>query len=197
MNGQPVKLAMLTACANLFRRADLAPLTEEAAGWMGLEPGTAVAVANVDAHVSAPAATVTEPGRMVIIMGTSNCHMVLSSQEENVPGMCGVVEDGIIAGLPGLAIALPPGTEAQVRPRSGLALKHGVTVLNAPGTIDADYRGEVKIAIINLGSEPFTIRRGDRIAQLVVAPVVRAAIDVVSELDDTDRGSGGFGHTGV
>lgn len=97
----------------------------------------------------------------------------------------------------GLAMAIPPGYEVQVRPRSGLAIKHGVTVINAPGTIDADYRGEVKVGLINLGQEPFTIARGDRIAQLVLAPVVRAALTVVAELDTTARNDGGFGHTGI
>ncbi|WP_407048976.1 dUTP diphosphatase [Methyloraptor flagellatus] len=96
----------------------------------------------------------------------------------------------------GLVIALPSGYEAQVRPRSGLAVKHGITVLNAPGTIDADYRGEVKVPLINLGAEPFEIRRGERIAQLVVAPVVQARLVEVSEVTDTARGSGGFGSTG-
>jgi dUTP pyrophosphatase len=97
----------------------------------------------------------------------------------------------------GFALAIVKGYEIQVRPRSGLAVKQGITLINAPGTIDADYRGEVKIALINLGREPVTIRRGDRIAQLVAAPVVRCRLDVVSELDMTERGSGGFGHTGV
>lgn len=96
----------------------------------------------------------------------------------------------------GFAVALPEGYEMQVRPRSGLAIKHGVTVVNAPGTIDSDYRGEVKIGLINLGASPHTIRRGDRIAQLVVAPVCRAELRVTQQLDDTVRGSGGFGHTG-
>jgi dUTP pyrophosphatase len=96
----------------------------------------------------------------------------------------------------GLTIALPPGHEAQVRPRSGLAAKHGITCLNTPGTIDADYRGEVKVILINLGQEPFVIRRGERIAQMVVAPVTRAELDVVTELDETKRGAGGFGSTG-
>lgn len=97
----------------------------------------------------------------------------------------------------GLRIALPAGYEAQVRPRSGLALRHGVTMLNTPGTIDADYRGEVRLIVVNLGLEPYTIRRGDRIAQLVVAPVARACWEEVDVLDDTIRGDGGFGHTGV
>ncbi len=96
----------------------------------------------------------------------------------------------------GLTIALPPGHEAQVRPRSGLAAKHGLTCLNSPGTIDADYRGEVKVILINLGQEPFVIRRGERIAQMVIAPVTRADLKVVAELDDTRRGAGGFGSTG-
>jgi len=96
----------------------------------------------------------------------------------------------------GLMVALPPGTEAQVRPRSGLALKHGVTVLNAPGTIDADYRGEVAVLLINHGDAPFTIRRGERIAQLVVAPLATASLAVVATLPPTDRGGGGFGSTG-
>jgi dUTP pyrophosphatase len=96
----------------------------------------------------------------------------------------------------GLTVALPAGYEAQVRPRSGLALKHGITCLNTPGTIDADYRGEVKVALINLGTAPVTIERGMRIAQLVVAPVTRAAWRPVDTLPETDRGSGGFGSTG-
>lgn len=96
----------------------------------------------------------------------------------------------------GLTIALPTGHEAQVRPRSGLAAKHGVTCLNTPGTIDADYRGEVKVILINLGQEPFVIRRGERIAQMVIAPVTRAELSVVATLDETLRGAGGFGSTG-
>jgi dUTP pyrophosphatase len=96
----------------------------------------------------------------------------------------------------GLAVAIPQGFEIQVRPRSGLALKHGITVPNAPGTIDSDYRGEVKAILINHGAEPFEIRRGDRVAQLVVAPVVQGAWMEVPELDVTARGEGGFGSTG-
>ena len=96
----------------------------------------------------------------------------------------------------GFAIALPHGFEAQVRPRSGLAAKHGVTVLNAPGTIDADYRGELGVILINHGSEPFTVTRGMRVAQLVVAAVARVAWDEAASLDATSRGSGGFGSTG-
>ena len=108
-----------------------------------------------------------------------------------------VLSPGTRAAVPtGLAFALPEGFEAQVRPRSGLALKAGVTVANAPGTIDADYRGELKVLLINLGAEDFVIRRGDRIAQLVIAPVVQASWCEVENLDATDRGTGGFGSTG-
>ena len=96
----------------------------------------------------------------------------------------------------GFALAIPQGYEIQVRPRSGLALKHGITVPNTPGTIDSDYRGELKVILINLGDEPFAIARGDRVAQLVLAPVVQAAWDEVAELDATERGEGGFGSTG-
>jgi len=96
----------------------------------------------------------------------------------------------------GIAIALPPGYEAQVRPRSGLAARHGLTILNAPGTIDADYRGEIQVLLVNLGRESVTIARGMRVAQLVIAPVVRAHILDVASLDKTPRGSGGFGSTG-
>lgn len=96
----------------------------------------------------------------------------------------------------GLALAIPPGYEAQVRPRSGLALRHGVTVANSPGTIDADYRGEVQVILVNLGGEPFEIRRGERIAQLVIAPVAQATLVEVAELSPTERGEGGFGSTG-
>jgi len=96
----------------------------------------------------------------------------------------------------GFAIAIPPGYEVQVRPRSGLALNHGITCLNTPGTIDADYRGEVKVILANLGGRPFEVVRGERIAQLVPAPVLRADFNVVEELDATARGAGGFGSTG-
>jgi dUTP pyrophosphatase len=108
-----------------------------------------------------------------------------------------VIEPGARALVPtGLSIELPPGYEAQVRPRSGLALHHGVLLPNAPGTIDADYRGELSVLLLNAGSEPFTVKRGDRIAQLVVAPVVRARWELVEALDATPRGAGGFGHSG-
>ena len=96
----------------------------------------------------------------------------------------------------GIALALPPGTEGQVRPRSGLAARHGVTVLNAPGTVDADYRGEVKVILVNLSDEPFVIQRGERIAQLVIAPVATVTLTPVASLDETARGAGGFGSTG-
>ncbi len=97
----------------------------------------------------------------------------------------------------GFGIAIPDGFEIQVRPRSGLAVKHGISIINAPGTIDADYRGEVKVGLINLSQKPFTVQRGDRIAQLVLAPVCQARLQPVSQLDETERGSGGFGHTGI
>lgn len=97
----------------------------------------------------------------------------------------------------GIAIELPEGIEAQVRPRSGLALRHGVTLLNSPGTIDSDYRGEIQVLMINLSDQPYTVRRGDRIAQMIVAPIVRAELREVDALTDSRRGSGGFGHTGV
>lgn len=96
----------------------------------------------------------------------------------------------------GFALAIPAGYEVQVRPRSGLAIKHGITCLNTPGTIDSDYRGEVKVILVNLGQEPFAIGRGERIAQLVPAPVLRATLDEATTLDETARGSGGFGSTG-
>lgn len=109
-----------------------------------------------------------------------------------------VLKPGARAMIPtGLAIALPPGWEAQMRPRSGLAANFGITCLNTPGTIDADYRGEVKVILINLGTDDFVIRRGDRIAQMVVAPAFQAIFEEVDALDDTARGAGGFGSTGV
>lgn len=118
--------------------------------------------------------------------------------------VCAAVEGDVVlapggrAAIPtGLKVAVPEGYELQVRPRSGLALAHGVTVANAPGTVDSDFRGEVKVVLVNLGSEPFTVRRGDRIAQLVLAPVVRASFAPVPALSATQRGDGGFGSTGV
>jgi dUTP pyrophosphatase len=105
---------------------------------------------------------------------------------------------GDIALIPtGLAIALPDGYEAQIRPRSGLAVKHGISIINAPGTIDADYRGEVRIALVNLGKQVFTVHRGDRIAQMVIQRIHRLELNVVDALDETARGDGGFGHTGT
>ncbi len=107
------------------------------------------------------------------------------------------IAPGAIVLVPtGLSLAIPSGHEGQVRPRSGLAVKHGLTVVNAPGTIDADYRGEVKVALINLGPDPVTIQRGDRVAQLVIAPVTRVELAEVPELPASQRGAGGFGHTG-
>jgi dUTP pyrophosphatase len=107
------------------------------------------------------------------------------------------IAPGEIALIPtGLTMAIPPGFEGQVRPRSGLAVRHGLTVVNAPGTIDADYRGEVKVALINLGRSPVGIARGDRVAQLVIAPVARALLVEVAQLPESGRGQGGFGHTG-
>ena len=97
----------------------------------------------------------------------------------------------------GFAMALPAGYEAQIRPRSGLAFKHGITCLNTPGTIDADYRGEVKVMLINLGAETFTINRGERIAQMIIAPITQPSFTRVDVLSETDRGAGGFGSTGV
>lgn len=109
-----------------------------------------------------------------------------------------VLAPGDRAAIPtGVAIALPPGFEAQVRPRSGLALKNGITALNSPGTVDADYRGEIKVILINHGAERVTLRRGDRIAQMVVAPVTRATLEETDTLEDTARGAGGFGSTGA
>ena len=97
----------------------------------------------------------------------------------------------------GIAVSIPPGYEAQIRPRSGLAIKHGITLLNTPGTVDSDFRGEIRIIVANLSSEPYTIRRGDRIAQMVIGAVARARFDLVETLEDTHRGDGGFGHTGT
>ncbi|QOI99693.1 MAG: dUTP diphosphatase [Phycisphaeraceae bacterium] len=122
--------------------------------------------------------------------------MDLSSCQPDERGV--TIAPGRIALIPtGLSVAIPSGYEGQVRPRSGLASKHGVTVVNAPGTIDADYRGEVRVALINQGPEPFVVEHGMRVAQLVIAPVSRATIVEVDALDGTARGAGGFGSTGV
>jgi len=145
---------------------------------------------------------------VVRIVQDADCHDIpLPAYEtEHAAGMdirAAVVEPitldpGQRAGVPtGLRIGLPEGTEAQIRPRSGLALRHGITCLNSPGTIDADYRGEIRIILINLGQESFTIKRGDRIAQMIVAPVSRTVWQPVNVLDTTVRGEGGFGHTGA
>ncbi len=108
------------------------------------------------------------------------------------------VEHGNIALIStGLAVAIPPGFEIEIRPRSGLASKHGISLINSPGTIDADYRGEILIAVINHGKKTYTFRRGDRIAQMLVKKVYQAKLEVVEELDDTTRSKGGFGHTGL
>ena len=108
-----------------------------------------------------------------------------------------VLNKGELTLIPtGFAIALPQGFEAQIRPRSGLAIKHGIGLINSPGTIDSDYRGEIKIAVINLGPKPYTFRRADRIAQMVIKKVYLARLDIVAELDETKRNTGGFGHTG-
>lgn len=122
--------------------------------------------------------------------GAAGADLVAAEEATIAPGSVHAVATGI-------ALAIPEGYEGQVRPRSGLALKHGVTVLNAPGTIDADYRGEVKVILINHGREPFRIARGDRIAQLVVAPVSASRFERVEALTDTARGTGGFGSTGL
>ena len=117
--------------------------------------------------------------------------------------LCAAIKDDLILNkgeltlIPtGFAIALPQGFEAQIRPRSGLAVKHGIGLINSPGTIDTDYRGEIKIAVINLGAKPYTFRRGDRIAQMVIKKVYFARLEIVEELDQTKRNTGGFGHTG-
>lgn len=124
--------------------------------------------------------------------GSAGCDLQAAIETE------AVLAPGARMAVPaGFAIALPEGFEAQVRPRSGLALRHGITMVNAPGTIDADYRGEIHVLLVNLGDEPFTISRGDRIAQLIVAPVVTVTWEEVTELEETVRGAGGFGHTGT
>jgi len=123
--------------------------------------------------------------------GSAGCDLAAAVEDDLVlePGRRELVPTGF-------SIAVPEGYEAQVRPRSGLALKHGIVLPNSPGTIDSDYRGELKVIVMNAGAEPFTIRRGDRIAQLVVAPVVKVEWREVESLDATRRGAGGFGHTG-
>lgn len=123
--------------------------------------------------------------------GSSGMDLIAAVEEDSV------LQPGDIAAVPtGLILAIPEDFEGQVRPRSGLAMKHGLSVPNAPGTIDSDYRGELKVLLINLGKEPFTIRRGDRIAQLVICKVERVTLDLVEQLPETKRNDGGFGHTG-
>ena len=129
------------------------------------------------------------------------CYMTTQSSGMD---LCAAIKEnqalraGSIMVIPtGIGIALPPGFEAQIRPRSGLAFKHGIGIINAPGTIDADYRGEIKVALINLGERQYTIRRGDRIAQMVIQKVYQAKLEVVRALEETERNEGGFGHTGV
>jgi dUTP pyrophosphatase len=135
------------------------------------------------------AADLTEPAYETADSAGMDLPAAVESDVVLVPGGRALVPTGF-------AIALPSGYEAQIRPRSGLALKHGVTVLNSPGTIDADYRGEIGVILVNHGDTPFTIRRGDRIAQMVVAPVVQVIWQTRETLDETVRGSGGFGSTG-
>ncbi len=130
------------------------------------------------------------PGYMSAHASGADLHAAVAEQLTLLPGGRALVPTGF-------SIALPPGYEAQVRPRSGLAIRNGVTCLNSPGTIDADYRGEVQVVLANFGTEPFVVRRGDRIAQIVVAPVVRATFEIVDELPATQRGDGGFGSTGL
>lgn len=141
----------------------------------------------------------------VRLLGKKGADLLPAYQTEGAAGMDLHADIGESITLPplgraliptGIAVALPPGVEGQVRPRSGLAVRHGVTCLNSPGTIDSDYRGEIRVVLVNFGSEPFTIRRGDRIAQMVLSPVLRASIQVVDDLDATRRGGGGFGSTG-
>lgn len=131
-----------------------------------------------------------EPRYMSGHAAGADLHAAVREQLMLLPGARALVPTGF-------SIALPPGYEAQIRPRSGFAIRSGVTCLNSPGTIDADYRGEINVVLANFGTEPVVIRRGDRIAQMIVAPVSRAAFDLVEELPPTQRGDGGFGSTGV
>jgi dUTP pyrophosphatase len=149
------------------------------------------------------------PVRVFRVRGVRDADLALpapATPESAGMDLCAAVEEplevapGACVGVPtGFALAIPPGFEGQVRPRSGLALRHGITIPNAPGTIDSDYRGELVVLLRNEGREPFRVRRGDRIAQLVIAPVVRAILQEAASADDlgaTERGGGGFGHTG-
>lgn len=148
-------------------------------------PGLAVAVKRLDhaADLPLPAYATEDSAGMDLLAAVAEDLVLAPGERRLIPT--------------GIAIALPPGSEAQVRPRSGLALKHGLTVLNAPGTIDADYRGEVGVVLINLGQEPFTVTRGSRIAQMVVARYARVAWRPSDNLEDSARGAGGFGSTGT
>lgn len=129
------------------------------------------------------------PRYLTVTASGMDLHAALAEPVTIAPGQRALIPTGLL-------IALPAGAEAQIRPRSGLALDHGVTVLNAPGTVDADYRGEIKVLLINLGQRPFKVYRGDRIAQMVINPVLRGVVRQEEDLGDTKRGPGGFGHTG-
>ena len=148
-----------------------------------------------DSREAVPVRIRTLPGRPALPLpayatsGAAGMDLVAAESLTLAPGARGLIGTG-------LQLAIPDGFEAQVRPRSGLAYRHGITVLNAPGTIDSDYRGELKVLLVNLGSSPVTLEVGDRVAQLVIAPVLQAELHVVTVLDGTPRGEGGFGHTG-
>jgi len=148
-----------------------------------MEPTIVIPVARTGAH-----SDLSLPQRMTV--DAAGVDLVAAVE---APVTLGPAERALIP--TGIAVAVPSGYEAQVRPRSGLALRHGITVLNAPGTIDPDYRGEVMVLLVNLGAEPFVVRRGDRIAQMIVAPVARFAWREEPSLPPTSRGAGGFGHT--
>ena len=143
----------------------------------------------IEIELQAPAAWRRASGPAYATEGAAGLDVVAAEELTLAPGERHAVATGF-------AVAIPEGYEVQVRPRSGLALKHGVTCLNTPGTIDHDYRGEVKVILANLGSEPFEVRRGERIAQLVPAPVLKASFREVAQLGETGRGAGGFGSTG-
>ena len=138
-----------------------------------------------------------------IILADEICKPVYHSEKASGADLIAYIDDAVTLGpfervlVPtGVNMALPAGYEAQIRPRSGLAAKHGITVLNAPGTIDEDYRGEIKVILINLSNEQYTVHRGDRIAQMVITPTVKAAFNISDKIQDSERGSGGFGSTG-
>jgi dUTP pyrophosphatase len=145
---------------------------------------------HVDIAIEAHAADLPLPSYETSGAAGMDLRAAIDGEAQLAPGERALIPTGI-------RIALPEGVEAQVRPRSGLALKHGISMVNAPGTIDSDYRGEIKVLLINLGQEPFRVRRGDRIGQLVFAPVLRATWRHVPSLDETPRNAGGFGHTGT